>query len=118
MVLADVNWGVPTFFRLQNLIKDAFARLDYLLLLLLFALSCIGLIVLYSAAGQNIELVWRQGWRLMIGFIFLVVFALVPLVVYRRWAWLLYIAGLVLLVFVLVAGEASKGAQRCLVYGC
>ena len=114
MILADVNWNIFSFAEVRNLVTKTFLRIDYLLLLLLLALSCMGLIILYSAAGQNIELVWRQGWRLIIGFGFFIVFASVPLIIYRRWAWLLYIFGLVLLIFVLAMGEVSKGAQRWL----
>ena len=114
MVSLDVNWNMLPFAKTRTLAKDIFSRIDYLLLILLFALSCIGLIVLYSSGGQNIGLVWKQGWRLIIGFVCLIVFASVPLIIYRRWAWLLYVAGLVLLVFVLTMGEASKGAQRWL----
>ena len=114
MVLADVNRNVFSFAMARNLVKDTFTKIDYLLLLLLLALSCMGLVILYSSAGQNIELVWKQGWRLMIGFLFFAICASVPLIVYRRWAWLLYVVGLVLLVFVLIVGETSKGAQRWL----
>ena len=114
MVLADVHWNILPFAALRNLVKDIFLRIDYSLLLLLFALSCISLIVLYSSAGQNIDLVWRQGSRLIIGFIFFIIFASVPLTFYHRWAWLLYAVGLILLLFVLAIGEMSKGAQRWL----
>ena len=114
MVLADVNRNIFSFAMVRNLVKDTLTRIDYLLLLLLLALSCMGLVILYSSAGQNVDLVWKQGWRLMIGFLFFAICASVPLIVYRRWAWLLYVVGLVLLVFVLIVGETSKGAQRWL----
>ena len=114
MISLDVNWNMPSFTKTRALAKEIFSRIDYLLLILLFALSCIGLIVLYSSGGQDIGLIWKQGWRLIIGFVCLIAFASVPLIIYRRWAWLLYVAGLILLVFVLTMGEASKGAQRWL----
>ena len=114
MILTDANRNIFSFASVNNLVRDTFLRIDYPLLLLLLALSCVGLIVLYSAAGQNIELVWKQGWRLFIGFVFFTIFASLPLTVYRRWAWLLYVVGLILLIFVFTIGEASKGAQRWL----
>ena len=114
MLLADVNRSLFFFARVRNLVSDVFLKVDYLLLVLLFALACVGLIVLYSSAGQNINLVWKQGVRLVIGFVCFFIFASVPLIVYRRWAWLLYVAGVVLLIFVLVTGETIKGAQRWL----
>ena len=109
-----MNWNITYFAEAQILVKDVFSKIDYLLLILLLALSCIGLIILYSAEGQSAELLWKQGWRLAIGFICFIVFASVPLIVYRRWAWLLYVAGLILLVFVLAVGEVGRGAQRWL----
>ena len=114
MILTNIDQHTFSFANIQNLAKDTFLRIDYLLLLLLLALSSVGLIVLYSASAQNVELVWKQGWRLIIGFIFFAIFASVPLTIYRQWAWLLYTIGLVLLIFVFVAGEVSKGAQRWL----
>ncbi|MBC6413317.1 MAG: rod shape-determining protein RodA [Chromatiales bacterium] len=114
MIFTDANRNIFPPVAVQNLAKGTFLRIDYPLLLLLIVISSIGLIVMFSAAGQNMELVWRQGWRLMVGFLFFIVFASVPLEAYRRWAWLLYTVGLILLVFVLVIGEASKGAQRWL----
>lgn len=114
MVSANVNWSMVSFATVRILVKDIFSRIDYPLLILLFALSCIGLSVLYSSGGQNVELVWKQGWRLIVGFVCLIVFASVPLTLYRRWACLLYGVGLILLILVLIIGEVGKGAQRWL----
>jgi len=92
-------------------------HLDPPLLLGLLLLSGISLFVLYSASGQNIDLVWRQVVRLGIGFT--VMFALAQLnpAPLKRWTPWIFAAGLGLLVAVLVAGEIGKGAQRWLDLG-
>ena len=114
MVIDGTNWNVTSFVKLRALARDIFSNIDYPLLILLLALSCLSLIILYSSGGESTELLWKQGWRLAIGFVCFIVFASVPLIVYRRWAWLLYAAGLILLIFVLIVGEVGRGAQRWL----
>ncbi|HEX22138.1 MAG TPA: rod shape-determining protein RodA, partial [Chromatiales bacterium] len=92
-------------------------HIDPPLLLGLLLLSGISLFVLYSASGQNIDLVWRQVVRLGVGFT--VMFALAQLnpAPLKRWAPWIFAIGLGLLVAVLVAGEIGKGAQRWLDLG-
>ena len=114
MIASGIDRNVISFVGLRTLAGDIFSKIDYLLLILLVALSCIGLIILYSSEGQSAELLRKQGWRLAIGFVCFIVFASVPLIVYRRWAWLSYAVGLILLVFVLIMGEVGRGAQRWL----
>ncbi len=92
-------------------------HIDPPLLLGLLLLSGISLFILYSASGQNIDLVWRQVVRLGVGFT--VMFALAQLnpAPLKRWAPWIFAIGLGLLVAVLVAGEIGKGAQRWLDLG-
>ena len=92
-------------------------HIDPPLLLGLLLLSGISLFILYSASGQNIDLVWRQVVRLGVGFT--VMFALAQLnpAPLKRWAPWIFTIGLGLLVAVLVAGEIGKGAQRWLDLG-
>ena len=114
MIANGIDRSVVSFVGLRTLARDIFSKIDYPLLILLIALSCIGLIILYSSEGQSAELLWKQVWRLAIGFAGFIVFASVPLIVYRRWAWLSYAVGLILLIFVLIIGEVGRGAQRWL----
>ncbi|HWM28054.1 MAG TPA: rod shape-determining protein RodA [Woeseiaceae bacterium] len=77
----------------------------------------LGLVVLYSAVGENIVL-WRQQCvRLGIGLTALFIVAQVPPGVMRRWTPWGYAAGLALLAMVLLHGDVGQGAQRWLDLG-
>jgi len=83
----------------------------------LLLLSAVGLIVLYSASGQNTDVIIRQIIRLAAGFTMLLVLAQIPPQHVARWTPWLYGIGLFLLAAVLVMGEIGKGAQRWLDFG-
>lgn len=83
----------------------------------LLLLSAFGLFVLYSAAGENLELWRRQCMRLAIALVVLLLAAQVPPDLMRRWSPWGYALGLVLLVLVLLFGDVSQGAQRWLDLG-
>ncbi len=89
-------------------------HLDAPLLIALISLSALGLVVLYSAGGGDIELVERQLVRLGIAFTGMFLIAQIPPQLLIRLTPWLFITGLGLLVAVLVAGESSGGAQRWL----
>ncbi|WP_438865017.1 rod shape-determining protein RodA [Neptunicella sp.] len=92
-------------------------HIDGLLLTGLVILMTVGLFVIYSAGGQDIELIYRQLIRL--GFALLVMFALaqIPPMAYRRVSIYFYLIGIAMLVAVLVIGTIGKGAQRWLDLG-
>ena len=94
-----------------------FFKLDGLLFTALVLLSLSGLMILYSASGGDMALVQRQAVRLAIGFFGLLMMAQIPADKLRAWSVMLYVAGLVLLLLVLVAGDSAKGAQRWLSLG-
>jgi rod shape determining protein RodA len=83
----------------------------------LLLLAALGLFVLYSAAGENLELWRRQVMRLGLALAVLLLAAQVPPDLLRRWAPWAYGAGLLLLVLVLIVGDVSQGAQRWLDLG-
>jgi len=92
-------------------------HLDVPLLLCLLALATISLFVLYSASGQNIDIVWRQSLRLGIGFMIMLALAQINPAPIQRWTPWLFGLGVALLLAVLFFGETGKGAQRWLDLG-
>ena len=92
-------------------------HMDWPLLSGLLMLSGVGLMVLYSASGQDTDLLWRQSLRLGLAFGVMFVLAQIPPHHLERWAPQLYGLGLVLLVAVLLFGITGKGAQRWLDLG-
>ncbi len=95
--LVQVNWG---------------------LVLLLAAISAIGFAMLYSAADGSFQ-PWasRQMARFALGMGLLLVIALVDLRFWLRWAYLIYLGALVLLVAVEILGTVGMGAQRWISLG-
>ncbi|MBE9532765.1 MAG: rod shape-determining protein RodA [Proteobacteria bacterium] len=92
-------------------------HLDALLLLGLLTLLSVGLMVLYSAGGQNSDLLIRQLVRMATAFFVLFVLAQIHPDRMRDAAYWVYASGLILLVAVLAFGHEGKGAQRWLDLG-
>ncbi|MBI2970571.1 MAG: rod shape-determining protein RodA [Gammaproteobacteria bacterium] len=92
-------------------------HLDLPLLFGLTFLCCIGLVALYSASGQELGAVLRQGLRMLIAFGLLFAVAQVPPAQLARWSVGFYLLGIGILVLVLFFGEIGKGAQRWLEFG-
>jgi rod shape determining protein RodA len=97
--------------------KLDFIHLDLPLLIGLLLLSGFGLIVLYSASGQDMAQVQRQLIRLGFAFAVMVAVAQVHPATLKRWSPWLYLVGIGLLIAVLVFGHVGKGAQRWLNLG-
>ncbi|MDP6182553.1 MAG: FtsW/RodA/SpoVE family cell cycle protein, partial [Gammaproteobacteria bacterium] len=79
-------------------------------------LCILGLIVLYSAGGQSTDVIIRQGIRMSIGLVAMVLVAQISPARLARWAPLLYAVGIILLVAVFLFGS-GRGAQRWLQLG-
>jgi len=90
---------------------------DLPLLVGLLLLAGTGLVVLYSAGGEDMELMSRQLMRLGVAFGAMGIVAQIPPDTLRRWTPWLFGAGLGMLLAVLVIGEMGKGAQRWLDLG-
>ena len=97
--------------------KLDFIHLDLPLLVGLLLLCGFGLIVLYSASGQDLGQVQRQLVRLGFAFGIMVAVAQIHPSTLKRWSPWLYLVGIGLLVAVLVFGHIGKGAQRWLNLG-
>lgn len=81
-------------------------------------LTCgLGLFVLYSAVGENMDLWLQQCVRLFIAMLAMFIVAQFPPGLMRRWAPWGYLFGLILLVLVLARGQVGQGAQRWLNLG-
>ena len=92
-------------------------HMDGPLLLALLAVCAAGLIVLFSAAGEDFPVFLRQATRAGIAFAVLVAMAQIPPRMLRVAAPWLYAAGVLLLVIVAGTGDVAMGAQRWLDLG-
>jgi len=100
-----------------NWSNNHFLHIDKPLLWGLLALSFIGLVVLYSAGSQNLDLIARQVLRLSVGFGLMLLIAQIRVQKIVHWVPWLYLMGVLLLVMVLLVGDSSNGSQRWLNFG-
>jgi rod shape determining protein RodA len=77
----------------------------------------LGLVVLYSAVGENMRLWLSQLVRLCVALLVLFIAAQIPPDFLRRWTPWGFVAGLAMLLLVLTAGEVGQGARRWLDLG-
>jgi rod shape determining protein RodA len=80
-------------------------------------ICALGLVVLYSAVGENMRLLFNQLVRLGIALVAMFVIAQMPPDFLRRWTPWAYLGGLILLILVLTIGEVGQGARRWLDLG-
>ncbi len=88
-------------------------QLDLPLLLGLLLLMGFGLLVLYSASGERMDVVYRQATRLGVGLVALLVLSQVPPHIFRIWTPWLYALGILLLLATWLFG-VGRGADRWL----
>ena len=103
-------------FTLTGRLLDAL-HIDAPLLLSVLAVCAVGLIVLYSAAGEDVRIFLGQAARVGLGLGVLTIVAQIPPRVMRIGAPFLYGVGLLLLIAVAVVGDVAMGAQRWLDLG-
>ena len=87
-------------------------HLDPWLLCFLVLNSALGLMVIYSASGQDSQMVLRQAISFGVGFIALFICAQIPPKVYQAISPYFYVLAMLMLVLVLVVGETRMGAKR------
>jgi rod shape determining protein RodA len=92
-------------------------HLDGPLLLSVLAVCVAGLVVLFSAAGEDVGVFLRQAARVGLGLGVMVAVAQVPPRILRAVAPWLYAVGVLLLVAVALVGDIAMGAQRWLDLG-
>jgi rod shape determining protein RodA len=86
-------------------------QLDAPLLLGLLALITLSLFVLYSASGGDLDVVYRQGARIALGLVVLLVFSQVPPHIFRIWTPWLYVLALVLVLATWVFGTGRSTSR-------
>lgn len=91
-------------------------RIDLTLLLLVLLIIAFGLVVLYSASGQDMAYVERQAVRMGIGLLGMFMISLVPPHVLRIWTPWLYGLGILMLAATWLFG-VGRGTQRWLDLG-
>lgn len=92
-------------------------HIDLPLLIGLLLLMGWGLVIMYSASGQNLAVMERQAIRILLALCVMFILAQISPRGYEAAAPYLFIIGVLLLFGVLFFGEASKGAQRWLNLG-
>lgn len=87
---------------------------------LFFFISCLalfGLVVLYSASGENLVILKRQGQFFAVGYCAMVLIAQLSLERLQRWSIVFYLLGICLLLAVPFMGVDVNGARRWLDLG-
>jgi len=102
----------------RNRISEKIAEIDWRLAILLCAISGLGAMILYSAAG-NAWSPWadKQLIRFAMCLVLMLLLSLVDLRVWFLLAYPTYAVGLLLLMAVMVVGHHSLGATRWLQFG-
>ncbi|MFC3286305.1 rod shape-determining protein RodA [Litchfieldella rifensis] len=122
MALVDLTKGVrgypvrpPASGMVRRRSLWARVHLDPWLMLMLLVLMSAGLVVLYSASGQQMDTVIAQATRFGFALVVMVVLAQFSPVTLVRWTPLAYGGALSMLIAVEVMGDMGMGAQRWLV---
>ena len=92
-------------------------HIDYPLLFLLVLLLSFGMVILYSAANQQLTVLLKQGLHIVVAITVMLFIAAIPPHKYKNWTPWIYGIGLVLLILVMLIGKVGKGAQRWLDLG-
>lgn len=87
--------------------------LNWVLIALITAVACVGFTALYSAGGGSFT-PWasKQILRFVVGFVGMLIIALIDIRWWYKLSWPFFAAGLLLLVVVEVMGHVGMGAQR------
>ncbi|AKC60474.1 rod shape-determining protein RodA [Blochmannia endosymbiont of Camponotus (Colobopsis) obliquus] len=92
-------------------------HLDVILLFLIFLLLVYSSFILWSASGQNFDMMKHKIIQIIFGSLIMLGLAQIPPRMYESWSPYLYIICILLLFSVNLCGEVSKGAQRWLNIG-
>jgi len=91
---------------------------DTLLFVSIIIISTFGLLLLYSATNQDIDVVFRQGTRLFFCFILMLLVSTIDINKIKFISPYIYVVCIILLIVTLFWGHDSKGAKRwILIFG-
>lgn len=88
------------------------SRMHSLLLAIVVFIAVVGFVLLYGAAGAMDPYALKQIIRFVFGLILMWVVAITPIKVWASYAYIFYGISLLLLIWVVVAGQMGMGAQR------
>ncbi|MCK9991502.1 MAG: rod shape determining protein RodA [Alphaproteobacteria bacterium] len=88
------------------------SRINWPLLVMLSLIACYGTAILYSAGRGWSPWAWMHLLRFGVGVVMMLVVALIDIRHWMRLAYPIYVLGLILLIWVEVAGDIGMGAQR------
>ncbi len=94
---------------LLDILARLLRTLDWPLCLALFALMGIGLVVLYSAGNESLQLVVGQGSHFVVGIVAMWALSRLPTTQLRHWTPLVYTVSVIPLLAVLVIGHGKHG---------
>ena len=100
---------------LGNLLRKL--HIDIPLFIGLFLTSLLSFAILYSAGGQDMDVLTRQAGRVGLAFFLMAVLAHIDPYQFKRYSTILFGFGIFLLLAVLIMGQIGKGAQRWLELG-
>ncbi len=103
------------YFERRSLAEQLF--LDIPLCFGLLVLCGLGLVILYSASGEDIAAVIRQTTHMIIAWALMILVARLSPADLERWSLCFFIGGVIALILVLGVGEIGKGAKRWLDLG-
>ncbi|WP_420885570.1 peptidoglycan glycosyltransferase MrdB [Candidatus Profftia tarda] len=92
-------------------------NIDKTFVLCILSILTYGTLVMWSASGQDIDIIERRIYQIFIGLCVMIAMAQIPPRLYEIWALYLYILCILLLILVDAYGQISKGAQRWLDLG-
>ncbi len=92
-------------------------HLDAPLCFSLSVLCGLGLMTLYSASGEDIDILIGQVTRMAVAFVLMFLVAQLSPAVIERWSLWIFFIGIAMLISVLWVGHVGKGAQRWLDLG-
>lgn len=89
-------------------------HIDVTLFTLIVLLSSCSICVMWSASGQNCEIIQKKILQIIIGLFIMIFLAQIPPRFYEFWTPYIYSICLTLLILVNLIGQSNKGAQRWL----